>query len=176
MLLDWPLFGLEIDQLVYGFVVFVSMKPIVLAKGIYSVPNPFLNEVQTIPIYQKKEMTLYKTVVTRFNRNFNISYEPGHSIFYMIAYAPSWDSDQTAHPRSLNWVFAERSVGIQGSKSSSGGQRRFWSACADELNLSPRTYMLCNGVWCKIDIIYMLTHLCRVDSSTLTLWTGPFQI
>ena len=52
--------------------------------------------------------------------------EPGHSNSYKIACVPSGDSDQPAHPRSLIRVFAGYS-GVQcsqGSKASSGGQRR----------------------------------------------------
>ena len=50
--------------------------------------------------------------------------EPGHSISFKIASAPSEDSDQTAHLRSLNRVFTRHSVRSQGSKASSDGQRR----------------------------------------------------
>ena len=45
-------------------------------------------------------------------------HEPGHRIPYMIAYAPSEDSDQPARPRSLIWVFAGPSLDSQGSKAS----------------------------------------------------------
>ena len=50
------------------------------------------------------------------------AYEAGHSISYQIACAPSEDSDQPAHPRSLITVFAGHSVTSQGYKASSGGQ------------------------------------------------------
>ena len=46
-------------------------------------------------------------------------------------YAPSEDSDQPGHPPSLIRVFAVRSIGSQGSKLSSCGQRRLWSDWAD---------------------------------------------
>ena len=59
------------------------------------------------------------------------SYKPGHNISYKIACVPSEDSDQPAHPRSLIRVFTGHSLGSQGSKASSGGQRRLWSDCAD---------------------------------------------
>ena len=45
--------------------------------------------------------------------------------------APSEDSDQPGHPPSLVRVFAVRSIGSQGPKVSSCGQRRFWSDWAD---------------------------------------------
>ena len=54
-----------------------------------------------------------------------------HSIFYKIECAPSEDSDQPAHPRSLIRVFTGHCVDSQGSKTSSGGQRRLWSDCAN---------------------------------------------
>ena len=40
-------------------------------------------------------------------------------------YAPSEDSDQTAHSRSLIRIFTERILDSQGCKVSSCGQRRF---------------------------------------------------
>ena len=57
--------------------------------------------------------------------------QPGHSISYKIACAPSEDSDQHVHPRSLIRVFAGYPVGRQGSKVSSSRQRRLRSDCAD---------------------------------------------
>ena len=42
--------------------------------------------------------------------------EPGHSISYNIACAPSEDSDQPAHPRRLIRVFTGESAGSKGSK------------------------------------------------------------
>ena len=41
--------------------------------------------------------------------------------------APSEESDQPAHPRSLTRVFAVRSVGSSGPKVSSCAQRKLWS-------------------------------------------------
>ena len=58
-------------------------------------------------------------------------FEPGDRISYKIVCAPSDDSDQPVHSRSLIRVFAGHSVGSQGSKVSSGGQRTEWSDCAD---------------------------------------------
>ena len=57
------------------------------------------------------------------------SSEPGHSISYKIACAPSEDSDQPAHTRSLIRVFAGHLVSSQGFKASSGGQWRLCSSC-----------------------------------------------
>ena len=61
-------------------------------------------------------------------KSFRISYEPGHSIYYRIACAPSEDSDQPAHLRRLIRVFAGHPVGNQGFKAHSSGQRRLGSA------------------------------------------------
>ena len=41
---------------------------------------------------------------------YSITIEPGHSISYKVAYVPSEDADQTAHPRSLLRIFAGYSV------------------------------------------------------------------
>ena len=46
---------------------------------------------------------------------------------YKIASVPSEDSDQPAHLRSLIRAFTGHSMGSQGSKPSSGGQRRLIS-------------------------------------------------
>ena len=62
----------------------------------------------------------------------------GTVISYKIEFAPSEDADHPAHSRSLIKVFTGHSVGSQGFKVSSGGQRRLRSACADaqaDLNL-----------------------------------------
>ena len=50
-------------------------------------------------------------------------YKPGHNISYKIACGPSDDSF-CAFTRSLIRRFAGQFVGSQGSKASSGGQRR----------------------------------------------------
>ena len=44
-----------------------------------------------------------------------MAYEPEYSISYKTAWAPSKDSDQPAHSRSLIRVFTWYSVGNQGS-------------------------------------------------------------
>ena len=46
-------------------------------------------------------------------------------------YAPSEDSDQTAHSRSLIRIFTGRILDSEGCKVSSCCQRRLWSDCAD---------------------------------------------
>ena len=61
----------------------------------------------------------------------NIKHEPGQNTSYKIVCAPSEDSDQPAHPRSLIRVFAGHSVGSQISEASLGGQWRLWEACVD---------------------------------------------
>ena len=48
-----------------------------------------------------------------------------------MAFAPSEDSDQPAHPPSLIRVFAVRSMGRLGPNVASGEQRRFWSDWVD---------------------------------------------
>ena len=48
-----------------------------------------------------------------------------------MPFAPSEDSDEPGHPLSLIRVFAGRSMGSQGSKLSSCGQRRHWSDWAE---------------------------------------------
>ena len=44
-------------------------------------------------------------------QNSSFSHEPEHDNTNKMAYAPSKDSDQSAHPRSLIRIFAVRSVG-----------------------------------------------------------------
>ena len=51
------------------------------------------------------------------------TFEPGHSISYNIAYVPSEDSDQPAHPRSLIRIFTGQFVASQNSKATSDGQQ-----------------------------------------------------
>ena len=48
--------------------------------------------------------------------------------------------------------------------------------CTDgeHFKLDVQQLMLDTGT--KFDPVRILIHLCRVDSSTLTLWTGPFPI
>ena len=58
-------------------------------------------------------------------------YEPQLQKTYLLKSARSEDSDQPAHLRSLIWIFTGRSLGSQGCKVSSCGQRRLWSDCAD---------------------------------------------
>ena len=52
-----------------------------------------------------------------FARQRRSKFEPGHSISETIACAPSKDTDQSVHLRSLKRVFAGRSVYRQGSLS-----------------------------------------------------------
>ena len=52
-----------------------------------------------------------------YRRYFVNKFEPGHSIFHKIAFAPSEDSDQPAHPRSLIRVTAWLSLDIKLFKS-----------------------------------------------------------
>ena len=49
----------------------------------------------------------------------------------IVAYAPSENSDQPAHSRRLSRVSTGHYICSQGSKASSGWQRRLWSDCAD---------------------------------------------
>ena len=64
--------------------------------------------------------------------------EPDHIFSCKTACAPSEDSDQPAHPRSLIRVIVWHTVRNQGSKTSSNGQPRLWPAYAnaqDDLSL-----------------------------------------
>ena len=56
-------------------------------------------------------------------------FELVHYISYKIACAPSEESDQPAHLRSLTKVFTEHSVSSQGSTASSATQRKLESTC-----------------------------------------------
>ena len=56
---------------------------------------------------------------------------------YLRTCVLSEDSDQTAHSRSLIWIFTWRFLDSQGCKVSSCGQRRHWSDCT-EADLSLR--------------------------------------
>ena len=77
-------------------------------------------------------------------------YEPGHSVSYNSTYVHSEDSIK---PASL---FTRHSVGSQGFKAVSGGQRRLWSACADAQTGLWRTYMrLCRK--CCARVIYVIS-------------------
>ena len=84
-------------------------------------------------------------------------YEPGHSLDYKTACAPtkSKDSDQPVYPRCLIRVFAVLFVGRQGSKASSGGQWRLWIKFADVQSdlsslLSSRTCCTPAHLWSQI--------------------------
>ena len=64
-------------------------------------------------------------------RSFRYINEPQRHETYHRTCAPSGDSDQTAHLRSLIRIFAGRTLDIQRCKVSSSGQRRLCSGCAD---------------------------------------------
>ena len=66
-----------------------------------------------LPINLLNVYTLYSSII-----------EPVFSRKYNLACAPIEDSDQTAHLRSLIRVFDGRSMGSQGSNSSSGGKKK----------------------------------------------------
>ena len=55
---------------------------------------------------------------------------------YLRTCTLSEDSDQTAHSRSLIWIFIERILNSQGCKVSSCGQWRLRSDCADAQNIT----------------------------------------
>ena len=59
-------------------------------------------------------------------RKISLKFEPPHNKTNLMTCAPNEDSNQPGHPPSLIRVFAVRSVGSQGSKVSSVGQRRLW--------------------------------------------------
>ena len=59
------------------------------------------------------------------------SVDPKCQEMYLQRWAPSEDSDQPAHSRSLIRIFTGRVLASQGVKGSSCGQRRPWSVCAD---------------------------------------------
>ena len=57
--------------------------------------------------------------------------EPVISKRYKFTCAPSEDSDQPAHPRSLIRIFNGSYIGSQESKVSSGAKVRLWADCSD---------------------------------------------
>ena len=57
-------------------------------------------------------------------------YDPQRQKTYLSICAPSEDSDQTAHSRSLIRIFTGRILDNQRCKVSSCGQQRLWSDCA----------------------------------------------
>ena len=73
---------------------------------------------------------------------FVLSFEPEHSIFYRIVYAPNEDSlaQLDLSSQDIMWI-----VDSQGPKACSGGQRRFWSSCAE---LGPRWVRLQSCIRC----------------------------
>ena len=98
--------------------------------------------------------------------------EPGHCISYKIKCAPSEDPDQPAHTRSLIRNFAVHSVGSQGSKASSGGQR--WLINWSVSSLVAET--LCPGSLSRVmkyDVGFRLSTSPPVMSFTLMIhWFG----
>ena len=67
--------------------------------------------------------------------------------------APSEDSDQTAHSRSLIRIFPERILGCQGCKVSTCIKRRLWSECADaQTDLRLRSAIMSESACSQIDI------------------------
>ena len=63
---------------------------------------------------------------TRSNTN-----EFQHQKMYLLAYAPSEDSDQSAHAQSLIRIFTVRISDSKWCSVSSCDQRRLWSDCVD---------------------------------------------
>ena len=57
--------------------------------------------------------------------------EPQRPKIYLLIYARSEDSDQTAHSRSLIRIFTGRILDSKECNVSSDRQRRLWSDCAD---------------------------------------------
>ena len=79
--------------------------------------------------------SLYQQIILRYERD---SFEPKRQETYPRTCAPSEDSNQPAHSRSLIRIFSGRIFDLQGCNASSCGQRRLWSDCADahaDLNL-----------------------------------------
>ena len=109
-------------------------------------------------------------------------YEPGHSISCKTAYVPSEDLARPANPRNLIRVFAWNSLGSQGSKASSGRQRRLRSACANaqaDLSLRCAQMQCCKkrcapahlaripGIhWASLSDMYLLLGSDRNQKST----------
>ena len=70
---------------------------------------------------------------------------------YLRTCAPSEDSDQPAHSRSLIRIFTGRILESQGSNVSSCGQRRLWSDCANaQADLSRRWAHLSEGTFFNV--------------------------
>ena len=64
------------------------------------------------------------------NHSFTRRFEPQRQKTYLRTCAPSEDSDQPAHSRSLIRTFTRRILDSQGCKVSSWGRRILWSYCA----------------------------------------------
>ena len=79
----------------------------------------FFEEIRlckTVPAYQWNQFYIYIILL-----------EPGQSISYRTACAPSETSDQHVHPHSLIRIFAWDTVGSRGSRACSGGQQNLIS-------------------------------------------------
>ena len=63
--------------------------------------------------------------------NSHFTFEPQRQNAYLQTCAPSEDSDQPAHSRSLIKIFSMRTFDSQGCKVSPCGQRRLWLVCTD---------------------------------------------
>ena len=84
---------------------------------------------------------------------------------YLRTCAPSKDSDQPAHLRSLIRIFAGRIVDSQWCKVSSCGQRRHWLYCADvQADLNVR---------CTCQKVHFLTLRAQM---THNAQIGPYDI
>ena len=93
--------------------VFMDMKPFSEYYSIYQCQNPNKN------LWLIDGLDICKTpLIHHLNRN-------------VREYAPSEDSDQPAHSRSLIRILTGRILDNQGYKVSSCGQRRLWSDCLD---------------------------------------------
>ena len=86
----------------------------------------------------------------------------GRQKTYLRTCAPSKDSDQPAHSRSLIRIFTRRILDSQGDKVSSCGQQKLWSDCADaQTDLSLRWVLMSEGTFSLV-----AAYLCSSISFT----------
>ena len=93
----------------------------------------------------------------------HLTNKPQRQKTYLQTCAPSEDTDQPAHTRSLIRIFTGHSLDNQGCKVSSRGQRRLWSDCANaQADLSLRLTDMTEGTFSHRLRIKWLNNACRV--------------
>ena len=84
-----------------------------------------LTHIPAIPVVQVQHLFFSSSSVSLS------TYMPLHHKTYLRTCAPSEDSDQPVHSRSLIRIFTGHILDREGCKVSSCRQRRLWSDCAD---------------------------------------------